>query len=262
MSRNNKMSNEREPLINRSLSGDVTPAIELSKFEQYIRPCFAEFLGVTLFVFIGCTSVEGTGGNIVGIAIAHGFTIALLVTATGAISGGQLNPAVTIGVFLAGAISAIKAVLFILSQVAGGVLGAALSRGVLGNNVYHNITGGAHQLGPNTTVGEGLLCEVMLTTILVTVVLTTAVDDGTKSVVAPLAIGFTVVVDILAGGALTGASMNPARSFGPAVVVTSFDSSIWQNHWIYWVGPALGGLLAGISYRLILASPNHRFLKR
>ncbi|XP_013063681.2 aquaporin-8-like isoform X1 [Biomphalaria glabrata] len=228
--------------------------------EEYIRPCFAEFLGVTLFVFIGCTSVYNTGGNIVGIAFAHGLSIALLIIATGSISGGHLNPAVTLGILISGAITPFKAILYVVAQVLGGILGAGISRGVLGDELYKNISGGAHDLSAHVSVGEGVLCEVMLTAMLVTVILSSAVDPKTKNVLAPLGIGFTVVADILAGGGITGASMNPARSFGPAIVV-SYAKNVWTNHWIYWVAPSVGASFAAVCYRLVLASPENRFIK-
>ncbi|CAL1528817.1 unnamed protein product [Lymnaea stagnalis] len=251
-----KMSSERIPLLSTPVNRSNSVVFSWQEIiENYVRPCCAEFLGVALFVFIGCTSVYNTQ-NIVGVAIAHGLTIALLVTATGAISGGQLNPAVTLALFISREITAVKALLFVLAQVVGGITGAAICKGVLDDVAYRSIQGGAQDLGKGTTIGEGVLCEVMLTALLVTVILLTAVDPETKSTLAPLAIGFTVVVDILAGGTLTGASMNPARSFGPAVV-----SNAWNNHWIYWVGPGVGALWAVFIYRLILASPEKRFLR-
>ncbi|KAH9519952.1 Aquaporin-8 [Bulinus truncatus] len=251
-----KMS-EKDQLLPVNRSESITSSFS-DIFEEYIRPCFAEFLGLTLFVFIGCTSIYNTNGNIVGIALAHGLSIALLVIATGSISGGHLNPAVTLGVLIAGAISPVKAILYIVAQVLGGILGASITRGVLGDTIYGKIGGGAHDLGYNVSIGEGILCEVMLTAMLLTVILASAVDPKTKSVLAPLAIGFTVVADILAGGSISGASMNPARSFGPAVVV-SYTKSFWENHWIYWLAPSLGAAFAAICYRFVLASPDNRF---
>ncbi|XP_070187779.1 aquaporin-8-like [Littorina saxatilis] len=260
------MASERSNLINRSTEGLHYPSL----YEDYLRPVLAEFFGVTLFVCVGCLCVlqSGNAGTLgystafsaIAIAAGHGLTIALLVVALGEISGAHLNPAVTVGAFIAGAISPVKAVLYVLAQIVGGLAGAGLTRGILNKDVYTAIGGGAHTLGEGVTAGQGVLCEVVLTTVLVLTVLMTAVDPRNKSQLAPLAIGFAVTVDILAGVQITGASMNPARSFGPAVVISYATTSFWTYHYIYWVGPLLGSLVAGIWYRLFLASSENRLV--
>ncbi|KAK7507976.1 hypothetical protein BaRGS_00000941, partial [Batillaria attramentaria] len=121
--------------------------------------------------------------------------------------------------------------------------------GILPSETFKAIGGGAHNLGENVTAGEGMLCEIVLTVVLVLTVLMAAVDPQTKSNLAPLAIGFAVFVDILAGISVTGASMNPARSFGPAVVVSNVSSDFWKYHYIYWVGPLIGAIVAAVWYR-------------
>ncbi|XP_012935620.1 aquaporin-8 isoform X1 [Aplysia californica] len=248
-----KKMTDRDPLINRT-----NPVSEGGFFDGLLRPCLAELVGVTLFVFIGTMSVNGN--DTLGIALAHGLAIALLVMSTASISGGHLNPAVTLGVFLSGSIAPLTALLYFISQLLGGILGSALTRGVLSQHTFTNISGGATTLGPTTSAAQGLLCEVVLTSVLVSVVLLAAVDEDTKNLLGPLGIGFAVVVDILAGASVSGASMNPARSFGPAVVVSVYDSDVWSYHYIYWVGPALGSLLAVIWYRLFLAGPHKRLI--
>nr|BDI24355.1 aquaporin-3 [Peronia verruculata] len=247
------MSSEEEALINRS-----TEASSGDRFDTFIRPCIAEFIGVMLFVFIGTSAAVVNGTNIVAIALAHGLTIALLVIATGAISGGHLNPAVTLGIWFAGGISWLQAPFYIISQLVGSILGAALTRGILNEDLYVQGNGGATLPGPGVTAGEGFLCEMLLTSLLVSAVLLSAVDDSSKSKIGPLAIGFAVVTCILAGGPVSGASMNPARSFGPAVVMSHFTTSVWDYHWIYWVGTGCGALLAGAWYRFFLAGPGKR----
>lgn len=256
---------ENEPLINRRIQrgyedkSDIGIESAGGFFEQSIRPCLGEFFGVTLFVFIGTMAVSGAGG-LVGVAIAHGLMIALLVAALGNVSGGHLNPAVTLGVLFAGEIGPLNAMLYIVSQLIGSLTGASLTRGTLSQAVFVNMSGGANTLGTNVTVGEGLLAEIVLTAILVTTVLLTAVDKSTKSSLAPLAIGFAVIVSILAGASISGPSLNPARSLGPAVAMTTFNSSVWNNHWLYWVGPGLGALLAALMHRLFLGGPDKRLL--
>ncbi|GFR99371.1 aquaporin-8-like [Elysia marginata] len=262
---NKRTMSENEPLLNsRNQVGyedksDMRIEPAGGFFEQTVRPCLGEFFGVTLFVFIGTMSVNGAGG-LLGVAIAHGLMIALLVAALGSVSGGHINPAVTLGVLCAGGIGPFNAILYIVSQLIGSITGAALTRGTLSQAAFVNISGGATLLGTNSTVEEGLLAEIVLTAILILTVLLTAVDPSTKSSLAPLAIGFAVIVCILAGGPISGASLNPARSLGPAVAMTTYSSNVWENHWLYWAGPAVGAVFAAVVHRLILAGPEKRVL--
>ncbi|GFN96913.1 Aquaporin-8 [Plakobranchus ocellatus] len=244
---------ENEPLLTNNPyhgPGEIKElSIELgSFFERTIRPCMGELCGVTLFVFVGTMSVSGAS-SLLGVALAHGLMIALLVAALGNVSGGHLNPAVTLGIFLTGGIGPLNAILYIISQLIGSLTGAALTRGVLSKGAFENIAGGASSVGTDSTVREALLAEVILTSILILTVLLTAVDISTKTSLAPIAIGFAVIVDILAGASISGASLNPARSLGPAVAMSTYSSSVWDNHWLYWVGPGLGSLLAVVLHR-------------
>ncbi|XP_052785985.1 aquaporin-8-like [Mya arenaria] len=244
---------------------------EPSLYDRAIRPALAEFVGVTLFVFVGCCAL--VSGDIVGAALGHGLTIALLIMGLGDISGGHFNPAVTLGVTLGGGLSAALLPAYWLAQLIGGILGAALARGTLPMGIYKRIGGGVHHLGKipvdeemmvleSVSPGWGMLIELVLTTVLVFTVLMVAVNSRTKTKLAPLAIGFAVVVDIMAGGMLTGASMNPARAFGPAVVASAVLDNAWTYHWIYWIGPLLGGTLAALIYKFLFASPSQRWVAR
>ncbi|BFZ02854.1 hypothetical protein BsWGS_05893 [Bradybaena similaris] len=248
---NNSVESERRLVISELRLTDI--------FDQYLRPCLTEFFGVAIFVFIG-TSAACSPLAVEGVALAHGLTIALLVIGTGSISGAHLNPAVTLGIWIGGGIAPILAVLYVISQLIGAILGAAFALGVVGYSAYDKCNGGGHVLPDHIAPGQAFLCEVLLTALLVTTVLVAAVDSSSKNSLAPLAIGFAVTVDILAGATFSGASMNPARSFGPAVVV--HNSSVWSYHWIYWVGPAIGAIVAGLIYRLLLASPEKRISPR
>lgn len=241
-------------------------------YEKILQPCLAELAGVAFFVFVGATSAATD--QLLLIAVAHGLALAIAIGSLGIISGGHLNPAVTVGVAIAGGIAPGLALLYILSQLIGAILGAALCRGVLNytsavltasnatQTVYEQFKGGAHALGPNVEVGTATLAEIVVTTLLVLVVLMTAVRkrSAQEKVVAPVFIGLVVLVGILAIGPVTGGSMNPARSFGPAVVFANISSSVWHHHWIYWVGPIVGAIFAGFAYRLLLASPDKRLL--
>lgn len=225
---------------------------ELSSTEAW-RATLAEFIATLLFIFLGAGTVVVTGGimnegltsaRLLAIASAHGLAIAILVAATAKVSGGHINPAVTFGALITGKISLTKAVMYVVAQLVGAVVGAWLLTGVIPAAAQGGL--GAHGLGPNVTVGGGLLAEIVLTFALVFVIFATAMDPKGLGHLAPLAIGFTVLVDHLAGVPVTGASMNPARSFGPALV-----AGVWANHWIYWIGPLIGGALAAVIYEFI-----------
>ena len=217
------------------------------------RATVAEFLATLLFIFLGAGTVVVTGGiinegltsaRLIAIALAHGLAIALLVTATAKISGGHINPAVTFGAWITGKISLTKGVMYVVGQLVGAIVGAWLLQAVIPAAAQGNL--GAHGLGPNIAVGGGLVAEIILTFALVLVIFATAMDPKGLGSLAPVAIGLTVLVDHLMGVPVTGASMNPARSFGPALV-----AGAWANHWIYWVGPLIGGALAALVYEFI-----------
>ena len=188
-----------------------------------------------------------TGGDLnisrlLVISVAHGIAIMLLVTATANISGGHINPAVTISMILTKNISVLKGILYIACQIGGATLGALILCWLIPES--GNL--GSHGLGSNVTALQGLGMEIVLTFALVFVIFATAVDPKGLGKLAPIAIGFIVMADHLLGVPLTGASMNPARSFGPALV-----SMTWDNHWIYWIGPIAGGVSAAIVYKIL-----------
>ena len=210
-----------------------------------------EGIATLLFVFLGAGTVVVTGGlvgetltaaRLIAIALAHGLAITLLVAATANLSGGHLNPAVTFAAFISRRISLAKGLGYIAAQLAGAIVGAWLISAVIPAAAQGSL--GAHGLGIGITPGQGLLAEVILTFALVLVIFATAMDARGPRHLAPIAIGLAVLVDHLFGVPVTGASMNPARSFGPALVAGS-----WANHWIYWVGPLLGAALAALVYQ-------------
>ena len=217
----------------------------------------AELIATLLFVFVGAGSVIVVGGPsdsgaVVTIALAHGLAIALLVAAIARISGGHINPAVTFGAVITGRMKLSTGILYVGAQLVGAVIGAILLEAALVGEVEGNL--GAHALNLRAVVdgqavgaldGEGaaVLVEAVLTFMLVFAVFATAMDPRGMANLAPIAIGFAVLVDHLVGLRLTGASMNPARSFGPALV-----ADVWDNHWVYWAGPLAGGGLAGLVY--------------
>src|SRR6202163_3280616 len=211
----------------------------------------AEFIGTFAFVFIGAgtAAVVGDGvglPGIVAIAFAHGLPIMAFAFAYGSVSGGHMNPAVTVGVLAAGAMRAGEAAGYIVSQLIGGVAGALLLRTVLGGaatglgmpTLAHGLALGATTV--TVTPEAGFMIEAALAFFLVTVVLSTAVA-GRAGSLAPLAIGMTLTFNILMGGALTGAPFNPARALGPMVATGNFSDA-----WLYMAAPIVGAVVAAI----------------
>jgi aquaporin Z len=208
----------------------------------------AEFIGTFALIFIGAGAGALGLGGVVGVAFAHGLVVATFVSGYGPISGCHINPAVTVSVWVARQISPRDAGLYIVVQLLGGIAGGLLLRFVLGGPE----TGlGATVLAENLAIGDvsisvtplaGLVLEIILTFFLANAVLNTAVA-GRGGDVAALAIGLTLTFCILMGGPLTGASLNPARTIGPAIA-----TGIFSDIWLYIVGPVVGGILAGILY--------------
>ena len=237
------------------------------------RAVAAEFIATGLFVFLGTGSVVAaraalieagvvtTSPNasfIIAVALAHGLAIAMLVAATARISGGHINPAVTFAAALTGKMKVSTAGLYIAGQLIAAVLGSLLLKGIIVGPMELGL--GAHGVNAFNTdlrvglvdntlgdgAGAGLLLESVLTFTLVFVIFATAVDPKGPSHLAPIVIGLAVLVGYLVGIPMTGASMNPARSFGPAVV-----ANVWDDHWIYWLGPLIGAGAAGLIYQYV-----------
>lgn len=210
---------------------------------EKLRPCIAEFIGTFALIFVGIGAIKTAGPDTLAVAVAHGLTIAAFVSATMHISGGHLNPAVTFGVLCSGNMTLGAAIRYWIAQLLGGIAAAFICLGLFNRDVVVN---GTPQLAIDLTPGQGILVEAILTFFLVFVVHGTGVDERGRRV-AGLAIGSVITLDILFGGPLTGAAMNPARVFGPAVA-----AGFWKAHYVYWIGPMLGGALGGFVYRLFI----------
>jgi MIP family channel proteins len=219
--------------------------------QKTLRPLVAEFLGVFLFVFITAGAItlnqyrDGIIG-LAGIAAAQGVTLAIAVTATMNISGGHLNPAVTLGLFSVGRIGWKQAALYVVAQLLGAALAAFAVKGL-----YPEMAGRVAQLGlprlaSDINFTQGVLIEAILTFFLAFAVMGTAVDAAAPKV-AGWAIGLTVMMGVLASGGITGAGMNPARAFGPALA-----SNAWLGQLVYWIGPILGAVAAMQVYERLL----------
>jgi MIP family channel proteins len=207
------------------------------------RHFVAEFIGVFGLVFIGSGAIIVGGPNapLVGIAVAHGLILALMVTATMRISG-HLNPAVTAGFFVTGRIEPMMAVTYWIAQILGAIVAAYALKGLFPHAAVEAARLGAQTIASGVTFPQAVGLEAIATFFLVFMVFGTAVDPKAPKV-GGFAIGLTIAADILAIGPLTGASMNPARSFGPAVAMGMFDGQL-----VYWIGPLVGGMAAAILY--------------
>nr|BAD90702.1 tonoplast intrinsic protein 1;1 [Mimosa pudica] len=227
-----------------------------------LKAGLAEFISTLIFVFAGSGSGMAfnkltdngatTPAGLISAAIAHAFALFVAVAVGANISGGHVNPAVTFGAFIGGNISLLRGIVYWIAQLLGSVVACLLLKFVTGG-----LTTPAFGLSSGVGVWNAVVFEIVMTFGLVYTVYATAVDPkkGNIGIIAPIAIGFIVGANILAGGAFDGASMNPAVSFGPAVV-----SWTWDNHWVYWVGPLIGGGLAGVIYEVIFISHTHEQL--
>ncbi len=210
---------------------------------EKLRPCIAEFIGTFALIFVGIGAIKTAGHDVLAVALAHGLTIGAFASATMHISGGQLNPAVTLGVLCGGHMTVPDAIRYWIAQLLGGIAAAWICLGLFARDV---VVTGTPQLAIDLTPAQGILVEAILTFFLVFVVYGTAVDQRAPRL-AGLVIGATITLDILFGGPLTGAAMNPARVFGPALV-----AGFWKAHYVYWLGPLIGGALGGFVYRIFM----------
>ncbi|PON97692.1 Tonoplast intrinsic protein [Trema orientale] len=225
--------------------GSIGDSFSIGSLKAYL----AEFHATFIFVFAGVGSAIAFGkltnegaldpSGLVAIAVAHAFALFVGVSVAANISGGHLNPAVTFGLTVGGHITLLTGLHYVLAQLLGAILACFLLKFVTGESIP------THGLGAGVGAIEGLVFEIIITFALVYTVYATAADPkkGSLGIIAPIAIGFIVGANILAAGPFSGGSMNPARSFGPAVVSGNFS-----DIWIYWVGPLLGGGLAGFVY--------------
>lgn len=215
----------------------------------------AEALGTFLFFFVGAGSVVlgdyvagngGSGPGLLGVALAHGLALAVLVSALGAVSGGHFNPAVTLAVWIMGKITSLRVVLYVIAQLTG-ALAAGLALKLVFADAWQASNIGTPALGSGITPVVGIAVEAVLTALLVLAVIGTAVDPRAPKI-GGLAIGLAVAADIMVGGPLTGAAMNPARWFGPAVAAGAY-----ADWYVWWIGPAIGAAVAALLYRSALA---------
>ena len=216
-----------------------------------LRPLTAEFIGTFGLVFIGAGSIvvnQASGAlGLLGIALAHAVVLSVMVTALMRISGAHFNPAVTFGLWLANKIGAKDAGFYVLTQLVAAVVAALLVKLLL-PSVAGEITGyGVPRIASDVDMIPAILIEAILTFFWVSAVFGTAVSPEAPSGIGGFGIGLVLLFDILVGGPLTGAAMNPARAFGPAAIAND-----WVAQAAYWIGPLLGGAVAALVWGKVL----------
>ena len=213
----------------------------------------AEFIGTFALIFMGAGSIllnEMTNGGVglLGVAIAHGITIAVMVSSLAQVSGGKFNPAISLSLLAGGKQEILPTIYEVVAQLLGAVVGALFLTWIFPQAVVSAAQLGTPTLAEGITVGGGILTEIVTTFILVLTVYGAAVDTrGAFKAVGGFAIGCAIVVGILMAAGVSGAALNPARAFGPALV-----SGVWTDQYIYWVGPIVGGILAGLLYSQVI----------
>ena len=216
------------------------------------RRLTAEALGTFGLVFVGAAVVVVNGGfpnsgiGLLGIALAHAVVLSVMISATMTISGGHLNPAVTVGLLVARRIDALSALAYVVTQLVAACVAAYLVKLLLPANAVRDALLGVPVIAGSVSLNQAIGLEAVLTFFLVSAVFGTAVSPDAPRV-AGFGIGLVLLFDILVGGPLTGAAMNPARAFGPAAV-----SGQWVGQGVYWIGPIVGGILAALLWEYVL----------
>jgi len=240
------------------------------QLKPFLGSLIAEFFGTMLLVIIGCGAAVNfkTVFDITQVSLAFGLAVTSIVCVIGKVSGGHINPAVSLGMLVGGEMPLLQCFSYIIVQCIGAITGSAILYAVtpatfglnkLGQAVAIKSSLGLNGLGPvNQLVGPvsprgGLLLELILTMLLVLVIYATAVDkkSNISGGLAPLLIGLTVTVAHLVLIPFTGTSINPARSLGPALITGNL-----KDHWVFWVGPLMGGALGGVLYNFLLRNPS------
>lgn len=227
---------------------------ELKSWDLW-RAVLAECIATFLFVFIGTMSAVGIApvvddwAKIIRISFAFGLMIAICIQMIGHVSGGHMNPAVSIAMAVAMEITPSRALLYTVAQCVGGICGSLLLKGVTPSRFHDNL--GLTSVSDEISAGQAFACELVFTFILVMSIFGTT-DPNRALLGSPaLGIGLTIAVAHLAGIPFTGASMNPARSLASSAISTGDNS--FEKHWVYWVGPILGGIVAAITYKYLFS---------
>jgi glycerol uptake facilitator protein len=224
----------------------------MNAYKKYL----AEFVGAFALVFIAAGSVcadfylrqaGGQGLGLLGISIAYGVVVIAIIYATSYVSGSHVNPAVTISFWITKRMDPNTAIMYIISQVAGATL-AGLALKVLFPDALKTVYLGTSVLAPGVSVARGILMEFIITFLLIFTIYGTLVDKRASAGFAGVAIGLVILFGSMIGGTISGGAMNPARVFGPAIASGQFT-----HHYVWWIGPILGGIVAGFVYDKLFA---------
>ena len=209
------------------------------------KAAVAEFIGTFALIFFGAGTIIATGNtDQLAIAFAHGLTIAIMVSLMVHISGGVFNPAIQAALWVTGKMPTVRSAVYLVAQLAGGIAAALLLKYFSPAQAFDSVNGGTPSVMSGYAIGKAVLVEAVATFFLVWAVFATVVDDrGPFAKTAGFTIGLVITIDMLALGPLTGAAMNPARWFGPALV-----TGTWTDWWVWIAGPIAGGIIAGIAY--------------
>ena len=217
-----------------------------------MRVWLAEFIGTFALVFVGVGAIAA-GVSPVGVALAFGFVVATMIAALGPVSAAHFNPAVTVGFFVLRRVMAAAVPLYWSAQLGGATVAMLALRVAYGAERLASVGFGATRLAPELNLWVGVGLEAVLTFFLMFVIASLVLQ---KHVLDGLYIGLTVSACVFAGGVLTGASLNPARSFGPALV-----GGIWQAHWVYWLGPLVGAVVGAVAAQYLWPAQGDPFAK-
>ena len=249
----------RNGMVHFTVRAPATVRAELAAADTR-RALLGEFLGSLLFVILGAGTVIVTGGmlgeklasaRLLVLALAQGLAFLMLVAATMPMSGGHLNPAVTFAMMIARKMNVTRGAMYMVMQCLGAVAGALVLTLIMPQGTHGNL--GAHGLGGNVSIAGGLTTEIVVTFMLVSAFMTATMGGSRPAALGLAAIGLTSVLGYLFATPLTGASMNPARSFGPA-----FVSGVWHEQWIFWAGPRVGGMLAALAHQALVRGNGRR----
>lgn len=208
------------------------------------KKLFAEFIGTFTLIFLGAGAIVSGKADLQGVALAHGLAIFVMVSAFGGTSRAHFNPAISAAMFATKRIDAQQFFYFVLSQLAGAIIASASL-----NYIYGSANGfGLPAITNGTSLGGGVLAEILGTALLTLVIFGVAIDKRSVAATLPgLPIGLTITAVILSVGPITGAALNPARWFGPAIV-----SGDWSNSWVFITAPVIGAILAAFTYQAVV----------
>lgn len=248
---------------NRRITDHLNNERQTGVFARIVRPMLAELIGTFMYLLAGLVTITQARSNMV-VAITFGITLAAYLACFGHISGGHFNPATTAAVFVAGEVHIILALMYIVIQLIGGIAAAGLAKLLLvtpsgGEEILSPIGDGMstflHGIEHlHTTWWKAMTGEALFTMTFTFVILMTTKDRMSKTGLAPFLVGLTLSICMVALSSISGGHLNPARSFGCAVIMNQ-----WKYHYVFWAGPFIGAAIAGLLYRFIFSYGRPRF---